>query len=60
VAASASWTESLKAGLLCTPWVTWVMANMFFHMFWVTCLAACQIYQVFLFESCLFPEVLLT
>jgi hypothetical protein len=36
----------MKAGLLCTPWVTWVMLNMLFHMIWVTCLAACQIYQV--------------
>lgn len=30
----------------CDAWITWVMANAFFHLFWVTILTMCQGYQV--------------
>jgi palmitoyltransferase len=38
--------ELVKEGAVCEPWVTWVMLNMGFHAVWVSCLTACQLYQV--------------
>ena len=43
---SDGWYEYVKAGALCSPWVTWILMNMIFHAFWVSCLTVCQLYQV--------------
>ena len=45
-AAGVTWFELVKEGAVCEPWVTWVMLNMGFHAVWVSCLTACQLYQV--------------
>lgn len=41
-----TWFQLIKEGGVCEPWVTWVVLNLGFHAVWVTCLTACQIYQV--------------
>jgi len=43
---STSLFDIVKEGAYCEPWVTWVGVNMGFHAVWVTCLTACQLYQV--------------
>jgi len=43
---TTSWFDLVKEGAYCEPWVTWVGVNMGFHAVWVTCLTACQLYQV--------------
>ncbi|XP_068627576.1 palmitoyltransferase Hip14 [Battus philenor] len=34
------------AALRCNAWLTWVMLNALFHLFWVTVLTSCQLYLV--------------